>query len=80
MKLEKKHYVIIGIVLGTILVWYFYFRNKKSESSYRGIAPYKRKLDFVAASTPNCPRGCTYVKAAKTCFCPPEGPSNTSIL
>jgi hypothetical protein len=28
MKLEKKHYVIIGIVLGTILVWYFYFRKQ----------------------------------------------------
>ena len=35
MKLEKKHWVIIGIVIALIAVWYFFLRKKKTnESSY----------------------------------------------
>jgi len=34
MKLEKKHWVIIGVVVAIILVWYFFFKKKKTESGY----------------------------------------------
>ena len=34
MKLEKKHYVIIGVVVAIILVWYFFLRKKKAESGF----------------------------------------------
>lgn len=42
MKLEKKHWVIIGVVIALILVWYFFLRKKKTESSWNpalGIKP-----------------------------------------
>ena len=36
MKLEKKHWIIIGVVVAIILVWYFFLRKKKNaESDYR---------------------------------------------
>jgi hypothetical protein len=35
MKLEKKHYIIIGVVVALIAIWYFFLRKKKAESSYR---------------------------------------------
>lgn len=34
MKLEKKHWIIIGIVVAIILVWYFFMRKKPIESNY----------------------------------------------
>lgn len=34
MKLEKKHWVIIGVVVA-ILVWYFFLRKKKPESNWK---------------------------------------------
>jgi hypothetical protein len=35
MKLEKKHYTIIAVVIGLIAVWYFFLRKKKpAESGY----------------------------------------------
>jgi hypothetical protein len=38
MKLEKKHWIIIGIVGVIILVWYFFLRKKKSSTSnYAGV-------------------------------------------
>jgi hypothetical protein len=36
MKLEKKHWIIIGVVVAIILVWYFFLRKKKTESNYGG--------------------------------------------
>ena len=38
MKLEKKHWIIIAVVLGIIAVWYFFLRKKKTESSYTKIS------------------------------------------
>ena len=37
MKLEKKHYIIIGIVVAIIIIWYFYTeKNKaKQESNFK---------------------------------------------
>lgn len=29
MKIEKKHWAIIGVVVAIILVWYFFLRKKK---------------------------------------------------
>lgn len=37
MKIEKKHWIIIGIVVAIILVWYFFLRKKKNESGYTSI-------------------------------------------
>ena len=34
MKLEKKHWMIIGVVVAIIIVWHFFFKKKKTESSY----------------------------------------------
>lgn len=35
MKLEKKHWCVIGIIVAVILVWYFFLRKKKkTESSW----------------------------------------------
>jgi hypothetical protein len=31
MKIEKKHYVIIGVVIAIIIIWYFFLRKKKTE-------------------------------------------------
>jgi uncharacterized membrane protein len=36
MKLEKKHWVIIGVVIvAVIAIWYFFLRKKKAESGYK---------------------------------------------
>jgi len=37
MKLEKKHWVIIGVVIAVIVIWYFFFKKKPAESNYRAI-------------------------------------------
>jgi len=34
MKLEKKHWIIIGIVVAVVVIWYFFFRKKATESSF----------------------------------------------
>ena len=40
MKLEKKHWIIIGVVLAIIAVWYFFLRKKEStQSSYVDVGP-----------------------------------------
>lgn len=42
MKLEKKHWVIIGVIVAIIVIWYLFFKKKKSESGYsvgRGYDP-----------------------------------------
>ena len=45
MKLEKKHWMIIGVVVAIILVWYFFLRKKKNaESDYRAIRKRKRTV------------------------------------
>ena len=36
MKLTKKHWTIIGVVIALIAIWYFFLRKKKApESNYR---------------------------------------------
>ena len=30
MKLEKKHWIIIGVVIAVIVIWYFFFKKKKT--------------------------------------------------
>ncbi len=34
MKLEKKHYIIIGVV-ALIAIWYFFLRKKPTESNFK---------------------------------------------
>jgi hypothetical protein len=34
MKLEKKHWMIIGVVAILVIVWYFFLRKKKAESGF----------------------------------------------
>ncbi len=35
MKLEKKHWMIIGVVAILVIVWYFFLRKKKAESGFK---------------------------------------------
>jgi len=39
MKLEKKHWIVVGVIVAIILIWYFFLRKKKAESGYaiRGV-------------------------------------------
>ena len=39
MKIEKKHWIIIGVVVAIIAVWYFFLRKKKAESNFKNFAP-----------------------------------------
>jgi hypothetical protein len=35
MKIEKKHWIFIGVVIALIAIWYFFLRKKKpAENSY----------------------------------------------
>jgi hypothetical protein len=53
MKLEKKHWIIIGVVVAIILVWYFFLRKKteKTESNYRMIRRNRRPFDPIPTYT-----------------------------
>lgn len=53
MKLEKKHWIIIGVVVA-ILVWYFFLRKKKSESGFM-------------RNTMPCPVGCSCANGHINC-------------
>jgi hypothetical protein len=64
MKLEKKHCIIIGVVVAIILVWYFFLRKKKTESGYRVSG---------AERHPWCPPGTTWRSACACCL--PDNPS-----
>lgn len=45
MEITKKQWMIIGVVIAIIAVWYFFLRKKKApESNYRRTPPYKRPL------------------------------------
>ena len=56
MKLEKKHYIIIGVVIAAIAIWYFFLRKKEKESSWNpalGIKPaYPTVGDPINPSNP----------------------------
>ena len=55
MKLEKKHWIIIGVVVAIILVWYFFLRKKKpTESNYRKL---DTKSQSDVSSQLGCPQG-----------------------
>ena len=54
MKLEKKHWIIIGVVVAIIAVWYFFLRKKKAESGFN-------------VSEAPCPDGCACVKGTINC-------------
>jgi hypothetical protein len=56
MKLEKKHWVIIGVVVAIIVIWYFFFKKKKpAESSYNA--------DYMCRM-----RGCKGVRPNGRCY------------
>jgi uncharacterized membrane protein len=57
MKLEKKHWIIIGVVVAIILVWYFFLRKKKAESSYRATRVTPLGSAVSGLSSVSCPRG-----------------------
>ena len=39
MKLEKKHWMIIGVVVAIILVWYFFIRKKNGKNLLSKLSP-----------------------------------------
>jgi len=79
MKLEKKHWMIIGVVVAIILVWYFFLRKKKNaESDYRAIRKPKRtvgasfnELGTIGTATGSGRNVGTVSPIAKTPTCPP---------
>ena len=79
MKLEKKHWMIIGVVVAIILVWYFFLRKKKNaESDYRAIRKRKRtvgtsfnELGTIGTATGSGRNVGTVSPIAKTPTCPP---------
>jgi LPXTG-motif cell wall-anchored protein len=64
MKLEKKHYVIIGIVLVAIAIWYFFLRKKKPESNYKRQLPFLKKIPVSRSSV-----GCDQTACDNFCGC-----------
>lgn len=66
MKLEKKHWILIGVVIAVILVWYFFLRKKKSESSFtlsKRIPGTNIAYDYsypLPQNQQNCGLGCKY--------------------
>jgi hypothetical protein len=54
MKLEKKHWIIIGVVVAIIVIWYFFLRKKKTESNYGVAAAGSVGSD---CNDPYCPKG-----------------------
>ncbi len=59
MKLEKKHYIIIGVV-ALIAIWYFFLRKKPTESNFKAST---RPMSFAGATggatdVKNCPVDC----------------------
>jgi len=63
MNITKKQWMIIGIVIAVIAVWYFFLRKKPVESNYR-MTGFNRKLpagtytgaDMMTASAGSTPR------------------------
>jgi hypothetical protein len=39
MKIEKKHWIIIGVVVAIIVVWYFFMRKKKQPAVIATVQP-----------------------------------------
>ena len=73
MKLEKKHWIIIGVVVAIIIVWYFFFKKKKTESSYRADQLTNGQPNFesgyVAAGRGRVVRGPAGLYKAGECPC-----------
>ncbi len=84
MKLEKKHWIIIGVVLALIAIWYFFLRKKKVESGYAGTyGSFGNESGYVdprkgttwqyppmgAASKISCPKGWSMMGGK----CQPDG-------
>jgi len=65
MKLEKKHWVIIGVVIAVIVIWYFFFKKKKTESSFSANRTLKPSKNTSVATTGGCPNG--YYTCGNTC-------------
>jgi hypothetical protein len=79
MKITKKQWMIIGVVVAIILVWYFFLRKKKNtESDYRAIRKRKRtvgasfnELGPIGTGTGSGRNVGTVSPIAKTPTCPP---------
>jgi hypothetical protein len=65
MKLEKKHYIIIGVVIAIIAVWYFFLRKKKAESGFEGVADPFSGQECEQGENPQDFSGCVEKKANK---------------
>jgi hypothetical protein len=52
MKLEKKHYIIIGVILVIVLVWYFLFRKKKENSLLKVSSNKLKGIAFIPGQAP----------------------------
>jgi len=83
MKLEKKHWVIIGVIVAIIVIWYLFFKKKKSESGYRMAAGSVRSDSTIAPvmagmtsleSHPKCKPGTIWSDTFGKCI--PDTPEN----
>jgi hypothetical protein len=82
MKLEKKHYVIIGVVIVAIAVWYFFLRKKPTESGYAGVRNRKIGVSFGGGALGSAAKSCQCLGScpeyAKTAQCCNGNPNNNS--
>lgn len=54
--LKKNAGLIIFVLILGLVVWYFFLRTKKAESGYRGVAPFRKRLDFMPMASVQQPR------------------------
>jgi len=53
MNITKKQWMIIGVVIALIAIWYFFLRKKKAESGFRegGPLPDCHRTYFAGTNT-----------------------------
>jgi hypothetical protein len=76
MNITKQQWTIIGVVVAIILVWYFFLRKKKAESGYKGIAPFRKRLDFLPSESQQPRYHCDWTDPRTGQVTTYEGPCN----
>jgi len=66
--MEKKHWILIGVLIAVIIIWY-YFKKKKTESNYDRNKFFRVKQDLRAYSCGPGEWACGYTSSGVKC-CP----------